>query len=116
MKLDATKDNATGHGGAVDTANKSIGNSSILSSREHRLLSVLEALGETRRHDLYRLAGYENTPDGVLRLRRHHGFDLPMEKRPFVDRDGHKVYIGHYSLSNRDREKLASMLVKLEGA
>jgi hypothetical protein len=81
-----------------------------LTPRERRLLGVLAMQGEASRHDLDRLAGYENTPDGVLRLRRHHGFDLPMEKRPFVDRDGRKVRIGYYSLSPNDREKLAGIL------
>lgn len=116
MKLDTTKNNATGQGGVVDTANQPPNNSNNLSSRERRLLNVLATSGETSRHDLDRMAGYENTPDGVLRLRRHHGFELPMEKRPFVDRDGRKVYIGYYSLSDRDREKFASLLAKVKGA
>ena len=78
-----------------------------LSPRERRLLSVLSEHGETSRHDLDRLAGYENTPDGVLHLRRRLGFELPMTKKPFVDRDGRPVRIGYYSLSDGDRSKLA---------
>lgn len=114
MKHDPTKDNATGQGGEVDTANPSPRDSSSLSSRERRLLTVLATCGETSRHDLDRMAGYENTPDGVMRLRRHRGFELPMKKRPFVDRDNRKGYIGYYSLSDKDREKLASTNVALE--
>jgi len=116
MKHDPTKDNATGQGGEVDTANLSSSDSSSLSSRERRPLNVLATCGETSRHDLDRMAGYENTPDGVMRLRRLHGFDLPMKKRPFIDRDNRKVNIGYYALSDRDREKLPITNVVLEVA
>jgi len=116
MKHDPTKDNATGQGGEVDTANLSSSDSSSLSSRERRPLNVLATCGETSRHDLDRMAGYENTPDGVMRLRRLHGFDLPMKKRPFVDRDNRKVNIGYYSSSDLDREKLPITNVALEVA
>ena len=85
MKHDPTKDNATGQGGEVDTANLSSSDSSSLSSRERRPLNVLATCGETSRHDLDRMAAYEDTPDGVMRLRRLHGFDLPMKKRPLRD-------------------------------
>ena len=56
MKRDPTKDNATGQGGEVDTANLSSSDSSSLSSRERRLLNVLATCGETSRHDLDRMA------------------------------------------------------------
>lgn len=81
---------------------------SDFSPREVRLLQVLLARGEASRHDLDQLAGYENSPDGVMHLRRDFGLDIPMEKRPFIDRDGRKVRVGFYSLSNADREKLAA--------
>lgn len=96
-------------GNPVCTANQSADNSTqtfAVSPREFRLLMVLKANGRTSRHDLDSLAGYENTPDGVMNLRRRLGFDLPMEKRPFVDRDGRKVRIGYYDLSDADRAKL----------
>lgn len=80
-----------------------------LTARGRRLLTVLAERGSTSRHDLDRLAGYENTPDGVLNLRRHHGFELPMEKRPLLDRDGRTVRIGYYSLSESDLLKFAAL-------
>jgi hypothetical protein len=114
MKHDPIKDNATGQGGVVDTAYPSPGNSSSHSLRERRLLAVLATCEETSRHDLDRMAGYENAPDGVMSLRRDHGFDLPMKKRPFIGRDNRKVYIGYYSLSDRGLERIVSANVALE--
>ncbi|HLO63488.1 MAG TPA: hypothetical protein VK165_11075 [Azonexus sp.] len=90
----------------IDAATTS---SKQLSPRERRLLTVLAERGKTSRHDLDRLAGYENTPDGVLHLRRRHGFELPMEKQPLLDRDGRTVRIGYYSLSESDRMKFAAL-------
>lgn len=81
-----------------------------LSPRERRLLEVLTKQGECSRHDLDRLAGYENTPDGVLRLRRKHGLDIPMERRPLIDRDGRKVRVGYYSLSTKDVTRARAIL------
>lgn len=85
------------------------------SPRETRLLETLMNHGECSRHDLDRLAGYENSPDGIMRLRRHHGFDLPMERRPFVDRDGRSIRVGYYSLSDTDRIKLDQAGFRNEG-
>lgn len=81
-----------------------------LSPRERRLLEVLLNRPECGRHDLDALAGYENSPDGVMGLRRKHGFDIPMERRPFIDRDGKKVRVGYYSLSIDDASKARQIL------
>ncbi len=55
----------------------------------------------------------ENSPDLFFRLRRR-GFDLPCERREFIDRDGQKVHIGIYSLRSADRPKAIADL-KCEG-
>lgn len=81
-----------------------------LSPRERRLLEVLELRTECSRHDLDRLAGYENTPDGVMNIRRKFGLDIEMERRPFIDRDGRKVRVGYYWLTDKDREMLPAVL------
>lgn len=85
-------------------------NSRPLSPRERRLLEVLLELDECGRHDLDHLAGYENSPDGVMGLRRKHGFEIPMQRRPFIDRDGKKVRVGYYSLTVEDTAKARSIL------
>ncbi len=77
--------------------------------RERRLLAVLLQRGETSRHDLDGLIGAENSPDVVFRL-RNRGFEIPCERREMIDRDGHKVRIGFYSLSAADRPKAIAAL------
>jgi hypothetical protein len=81
--------------------------------RECRTLEVLLKRGETSRHDLDSIVGAENSPDLVIRL-RNRGFDLPCERREFIDRDGQKVRVGIYSLSSADRPKAIAAL-KCEG-
>lgn len=80
------------------------------SPRERRLIEVLECRTECSRHDLDRLAGYENSPDGIMRIRRKYGLDIKMERRPFIDRDGRKVRVGYYWLTDKDREMLPAVL------
>lgn len=104
------RDNAGLQPGEVGTTKQTSDNSTpSISARERRLLLVLKAQGKTSRHDLDRLAGYENTPDGVLRLRRRFGFEIPMVKEPFIDRDGRKVRVGFYDLSQSDCAKLTAL-------
>lgn len=81
-----------------------------LSPRERRLLEELLTRDECGRHDLDHLAGYENSPDGVMGLRRKHGFEIPMQRRPFIDRDGKKVRVGYYSLTAEDAAKARLIL------
>jgi len=81
-----------------------------LSPRERRLIEELECRPECSRHDLDRLSGYENSPDGIMRARRKCGLDIKMERRPFIDRDGRKVMVGYYWLTDKDREMLPAVL------
>lgn len=107
MKNEATlgqrRESETGTADQVETTRP-------LSPRERRLLEVLLERPECSRHDLDRIAGYENSPDGVLGLRRKYSFCIPMERRPFIDRDGKKVRIGYYSLTIEDAAKAHSIL------
>lgn len=115
-------DNAPGQGGEVGNA----GNTQqarfsvdsqpavkarfhIANPREQRLLAALLDRGATSRHDLDGIAGCENTPDLIFRL-RNSGFDLPCERRRLVDRDGETVRIGIYSLTEVDRAKARHVL------
>ena len=45
-----------------------------------------------------------------MRMRRKFGLDLDMERRQFADRDGQKVRIGFYRLSEADRQKVSRLL------
>jgi hypothetical protein len=100
----------TGCLSASDTRTADQSKITKLSPRGRRLLEVLELRTECSRHDLDRLAGYENTPDGVMNLRRKFGLDIEMERRPFIDRDGRKVRVGYYWLTDKDREMLPAVL------
>ena len=94
----------------IGTTNKVETSARPLSPRERRLLEILLDRPECGRHDLDHLAGYENSPDGVMGLRRKHGFDIPMERRPFIDRDCKKVRVGYYSLTAEDAAKARLIL------
>jgi len=87
-----------------------LSNTNQLSPRERRLLEELECRPECSRHNLDRLSGYENSPDGIMRARRKYGLDIKMERRPFIDRDGRKVMVGYYRLTDKDREMLPAVL------
>ena len=77
--------------------------------REVRLLRILLERGEVSRHALDPAIGAENSPDVVFRLRRK-GFEIPCERRKFIDRDGKTVRIGIYSMTPNDRQKAVAGL------
>lgn len=77
--------------------------------RERRLLSALLKRPEISRHDRDGVVCAENSPDLVFRLRGK-GFEIPCQRRQFVDRDGQKVRVGVYSLTASDRKAAITVL------
>lgn len=74
--------------------------------RHLRALAALLRRPMPREH-LDRAAGASNGPDLIAELRRR-GLDVPCERVPVPDRDGHEVRRGIYRLTARDRRMLAA--------
>lgn len=82
-----------------------------------RALRALHALlvSPRPREAIDRIAGCSNGPDLVADLRAR-GLDVPCERTPIIDRDGHEVRRGVYALTNRDRARVRAWLRERERA
>lgn len=81
-----------------------------LSSRHRRIVHALLVRSRTR-EQIDAAAGASNGPDEVFRLRAL-GLEVPCVRVPCVDRDGHEVQRGVYSLTAADRRKINVWLTK----
>ena len=80
-----------------------------LTSRQTRLLkSLLD--GPLSREHADRHTGTSNSPDIVFRLRKDYGLAIPCQRAEASDRDGKRVEIGIYSLTEVDRAKVVKLL------
>lgn len=68
-----------------------------------RHLRVIVALTHRMRtrEEVDRISGASNGPEVIAELRRR-GLDIPCARVPCIDRDGHEVKRGIYSLSSAD--------------
>lgn len=84
---------------------------SFVGTDNPRQLRVIAALRcrPMPREQLDREAGASNGPDLVADLRSR-GLDLPCDRVPCLDRDGREVKRGIYSLTLRDRIRIARWL------
>jgi len=64
-----------------------------------------------KREEIDSRAGCSNAPDLVAELRRR-GLELPCQRVPALDRDGHPCRPGVYRLSDTDRRKLHAWMAK----
>ena len=80
-----------------------------LTPRHTRLLKALLA-GPVTRAQVDKVTGASNGPDEVLKLRRRLDLVVPCERRKALDRDGHRVDFGVYSLTTPDRRKALELL------
>lgn len=80
-----------------------------LSPRHRRIVHALLTRSRTR-EQIDRIAGASNGPDEILRLRAKLGIEIPCQRIPAFDRDGHDVQIGVYSLTPPDRRKISTKL------
>jgi len=80
-----------------------------MTPRHHRLLLALLA-GPINRESVDTIAGASNGPDEVLKLRRKYGLLVPCVRRGALDRDGHKVEFGIYSLAGTDHARAAELV------
>lgn len=76
--------------------------------RHLRVLALLLAR-PARREEIDRAAGAANGPDLICALRAL-GLDAPCMRVPAIDRDGRECRSGVYSLSRRDRRRLADWM------
>ena len=81
-----------------------------LSSRHRRIVHALLVRSRTR-EQIDAVAGASNGPDEVARLRAL-GLEVPCVRVPCIDRDGHEVKRGVYSLTAADRRKIRTWLSK----
>lgn len=81
----------------------------ILTPRARRILLAL-LVGERTREEIDRAAGASNGPDEVLRIRQRFGLTIPCTRKGSKDRDGQKVEIGVYRLTEEDRPKARRVL------
>lgn len=81
----------------------------ILSPRARRILLAL-LVGDCTREEIDRAAGASNGPDEVLRIRQRFGLEIPCTRKGSKDRDGQKVEIGVYRLTEDDRTKARRVL------
>jgi len=79
----------------------------IKNPRQLRAIAALADGGKSR-EALDKIIGASNSPAVVSKLREK-GWDIPCESVNHVDRDGRKGWHGVYSLSCKDRVKLARM-------
>jgi hypothetical protein len=82
-----------------------------LSPRHRRIVHALDVRSRTR-EQIDRIAGASNGPDEVMRLREKLGIEIPCQRIPAFDRDGHDVQVGVYSLTAADRRKINAWLSK----
>lgn len=82
-----------------------------LSPRHRRIVHALLTRSRTR-EQIDRIAGASNGPDEILRLRAKLGVEIPCQRIPAFDRDGHDVQIGVYSLTSPDRRKISAKLFR----
>ena len=80
-----------------------------LTLRHRRILLALLA-GQRTREEIDRAAGASNGPDEVLRIRLRFGLVIPCTRRGSLDRDGHKVEVGVYRLTENDRTTARRLL------
>jgi len=79
-----------------------------LSAREARLLVALQrSRGGLSREAVDRATPASNGPHYVEQLRRKFGLQIPCRRVDFVTKDGEPSWYGHYSLTGKDRSKLA---------
>jgi hypothetical protein len=92
---------------AVDKRNSTATASfpNITNERELRVLHALNSHTSISREHLDRVAGASNSPDVVLRLRGK-GVGIVCTKVRGIDRDGHPVKYGAYSLTDASRRAL----------
>ncbi|WP_338413820.1 hypothetical protein [uncultured Sphaerotilus sp.] len=81
----------------------------ILTPRARRILLALLVRDRTR-EEIDRAAGASNGPDEVLRIRQRFGLAIPCTRKGSKDRDGQKVEIGVYRLTEDDRPKARRVL------
>ncbi len=81
----------------------------ILTPRARRILLALLVSDRTR-EEIDRAAGASNGPDEVLRIRQRFGLAIPCTRKGSKDRDGQKVEIGVYRLTEEDRTKARRVL------
>ncbi|MEX3687931.1 hypothetical protein AB3X91_14805 [Paraburkholderia sp. BR14263] len=74
----------------------------ITNERELRVLHALNSHASISREGLDRVSGASNSPEIVRRLRKK-GVTIFCEKVAGLDRDGHPVKYGTYSLSDASR-------------
>ena len=82
-----------------------------LTPKTSRALRLLAALSKSAvmRHNLDGIIGTDNAPEYVSRLRMA-GWDITTERLPMIDRDGHKISVGRYSLSPEHQALAAKLL------
>lgn len=85
------------------------GNYTALSPRLQRLLQEL-LRGPQTVQDLMCAIPANSPPAYVHILRQHHGFSIPCEHVPHIDRDGTKGWHGLYGLTPADRLRAAKLL------
>lgn len=78
--------------------------------RHLRVLQALRCRPMPREH-LDREAGASNGPALVADL-RDRGLELPCQRAPVIDRDGREVKRGIYTLTQRDRIRIARWLAR----
>lgn len=84
-----------------------------VSARQARVLRALLG-GPLMREAIDRTAGASNGPEVVASLRRR-GLRIPCELVPRVDRDGHHVQAGRYSLHPDDHVRASELLARRDG-
>lgn len=72
--------------------------------RHLRIVAALEVRARPR-EEIDRIAGASNGPQHILELRER-GLEIPCERTPCYDRDGHEVQRGIYYFTERDRRRL----------
>lgn len=81
-----------------------------LTDRQSRAVNAL-LIGPVPTNQMPRIAGANNANDLVVKLRRKLGVEIPCPKGAVVDRDGHTVQAGEWSLTADDRAKIDAFLL-----
>lgn len=84
-----------------------------MSERQRRAVDALLMLGCVPTNQMPRIAGCNNAPALVGKLRDKYGLAIPCDVAEVTDRDGHAVQAGAYRLTDADRTKLADVLLVL---
>lgn len=78
--------------------------------RHLRIINALQVRPRPR-EDVDRISGASNGPELVAELRRR-GLDIPCNRTPCIDRDGHEVMRGIYWLTARDKSLIRAWLAR----